>query len=196
MCTNSIIQKTSHSPPSETSLERRNPNLNILLGGRRPSRLLSALPPLLLLLLFRLSSPSFPVLPFSKFEGFVPPRYQIWCCFSWNSGEAWRRRECEICLLPLPLLLSVLGLGEMALLVEGVSGSLQVVALRSIAGSPSRCVCVCEMRVVGLVNHGFFPRWRHVQSLLISGASGEGVVCSWRLWIRRALRAVLDNLDH
>lgn len=96
MCTNSIIQKTSHSPPSETSLERRNPNLNILLGGRRPSRLLSALPPLLLLLLFRLSSPSFPVLPFSKFEGFVPPRYQIWCCFSWNSGEAWRRRECEV----------------------------------------------------------------------------------------------------
>ncbi|KAH0939597.1 hypothetical protein HID58_007058 [Brassica napus] len=67
--------------------------MEISLGGRRPPRLRSAPASRCSL---RLSSPSLFLLPFSVFWGLAPPRFQIWCCLSWNSGEAWRRSGCEV----------------------------------------------------------------------------------------------------
>ncbi|KAF2569928.1 hypothetical protein F2Q68_00026877 [Brassica cretica] len=67
----------------------------ISLGGRRPPRLRSA-PSRRCALLSCLSSPSLFLLPFSVFWGLAPPRFQIWCCLSRNSVEAWRRSGCEV----------------------------------------------------------------------------------------------------
>ncbi|KAH0926135.1 hypothetical protein HID58_018391, partial [Brassica napus] len=138
------------------------------------------------------------------FWGLAPPRFQIWCCLSWNSGEAWRRSGCEVpsvgcgrgsldlasdldsgsrsvsflCFLYLPFSVWVRRLTWLKALLGfsrrwhcGVS--LRVLVFSAGVPCPLRVLrrgACARWRVIGLVNHGFFLRWRHVQSLLVSGA--------------------------
>ncbi|KAF3578542.1 hypothetical protein DY000_02033580 [Brassica cretica] len=182
----------------------------ISLGGRRPPRLRSA-PSRRCSLLSRLSSPSLFLLPFSVFWGLAPPRFQIWCCLSRNSVEAWRRSGCEVPSVGC-------GRGSLDLASDLDSGSRSVsflcflylpfsawvrrlAWLKALLGFSRRwrcgvslCVLVfsagplrvlrhgacARWRVVGLVNHGFFLWWRHVQRPLVSGAWSGNL---WRLLV-------------